>query len=63
MAQRSEEEGMEEWAAAHAGELQGTGEAKEESFAGGVGERGLDSQRMQVKGWQGNQTRSLPVSR
>jgi len=37
--------------------------AEEERDEGGEGGSGLDSQRMQVKGRQGNQTRSLPVSK
>lgn len=54
---------MKEVWAAEREEEQETGMAEEERLAGGEGEEGLDSQRMHVKGWQGNQTRSLPVSR
>lgn len=60
MAQRSED-GREECAAEQEGEEQGTVVAEEEREVREGG--GLDSQRMQVKGRQGNQTRSLPVSK
>lgn len=64
-AQRSET-GRLEWAAEHADDLQGTGLAVAESFGGGdetVAFSALPSQRMHSNGRQGNQTRSLPVSR
>lgn len=62
-AQRSDG-GAEACAAEHSGDAQ---RMRRESGGGGSGpERpgvGLPSQSMQVKGAQGNQTRSLPVSR
>uniref|UniRef100_A0A2P2NGA9 Uncharacterized protein MANES_02G039000 n=1 Tax=Rhizophora mucronata TaxID=61149 RepID=A0A2P2NGA9_RHIMU len=63
------EVGRLEWAAEHAAVLQGTVAAAEEILGSGdeelplVSAPGLPSQRMHSKGWQGNQTRSLPVSR
>ena len=67
IAQRSEL-GRLECAAEHAEDLQETGVAVVESLGGGVEEAKevfsvLPSQRMHSKGWHGNQTRSLPVSR
>lgn len=51
----------------HADDSQWTVLAVDESFRGGADETvsfsALPSQRMHSKGWQGNQTRSLPVSR
>lgn len=66
IAQRSEF-GRLECTAEHADDLQETGVAVLDSFGGGMEAReafsALPSQRMHSKGWHGNQTRSLPVSR
>lgn len=63
VAQRSEEESeAEEWAAEQKADWQETLDAEEERLRVAGSGFGLPSQRMQVKGEHGNQTRSLPVS-
>lgn len=60
IAQRSEDD-REEWAAEQEVDWQETGETRDVLRMAGLG-LGLPSQRMQLKGEQGNHTRSLPVS-